>query len=137
MTTVTSKYRAILSETGVSVTFVPALPSNVRHEPARFTCDFNTFGRLMGIETLDLVKPKDVDVLSALNKETSSLQEQGEVTYDEKQEVFYLRLNDMPQSLAEKIEQNLAKGRGLDQKSCDGFLLLDTRRRLLGLEVRF
>ncbi len=91
----------------------------------------------MGIETLDLVKPKDVDVLSALNRETSSLQEQGEVTYDEKHEVFYLRLNDTPQSLAEKIEQNLAKGRGLDQKSCDGSLLLDTSGRLLGLEVRF
>ena len=84
---------------------------------------------------MDLTTPEGVDVLSAVNKETLQLPEQGKMTYDEEHEAFYLRLNDTPRSLAEKIEQDLAQGRGSDQKLCDGFLLLDTLGRLLGLEV--
>ena len=130
-----ARYSAEVTDSGIAFKFVTSFPSNVRHEAAGFICDINRFGRLKGIETLDLIKPAGIDVLSALNKETLSLPEQGEVTYDEKHEAFYLRLDDEPRSLAEKIEQDFAKDRGSDQKPSDGFLILDSQGRLLGIEV--
>jgi hypothetical protein len=133
---ITAKYTAAVSDSGIAIKFVTSFPPDVRRERAGFVCDLNPFGRLRGIETLDLMKPEDVDVLSALNKETLSLPEQGKVTYSEKHSAFYLRLNNAPRSFAEKIEHDFAKDRGSDQKSCDGFLLLDARGRLLGLKVR-
>jgi hypothetical protein len=136
MIRITAKYSAAVSDSGIAVRFVTSFPADVRREPAGFVCDINRFGQLRAIETLDLMKPAEVDVLSALNKETLSLPEQGEVMYDEEHEVFYLHLDDAPRSLAEKIERDLARGRGSDQKSCDGFLILDTQGRLLGIEVR-
>jgi hypothetical protein len=88
MIRITAKYTAAVSDSVIAIKFVTSFPPDVRRERAGFVCDLNPFGRLKGIETLDLMKPEDVDVLSALNKETLSLPEQGKVTYSEKHSAF-------------------------------------------------
>ncbi len=119
-----TRYNAQIGAGGFHVEFVDPFPDSVTRSPAEFICDSDERNELIGIETLNLYCDENPDALSLLRAPTEGLSTLGRVRYYEKGQAFYLNLTGK-------------HGPSVYQKVCEGSLLFDSRRRLIGLEGKY